>query len=108
LLRLRPRAADAGEERVRSGLAAQSGQDVSAGRTGGFVTGNLRLDFHAPDSVAEIADLLAEAAQAKIPVEVRGRGSKHEVGRYIQSGSVVSTERLTGISLYKPSELVMA
>lgn len=72
------------------------------------MTGNLRLGFHAPDSVAEIADLLAEAAQAKIPVEVRGRGSKHELGRYIQSGSVVSTERLTGISLYKPTELVMA
>src|SRR4029079_6322624 len=78
------------------------------GRTGGFVTGNLRLGFHAPDSVAEIADLLAEAAQAKIPVEVRGRGSKHEVGRYIQSGSVGSTERLRGISLYKPTELVLA
>jgi glycolate oxidase FAD binding subunit len=72
------------------------------------VTGNLRLGFHAPQSVEELADLVAEAAQAKIPVEVRGRGSKHELGRFIQSGSVVSTERLSGILSYEPSELVLA
>ena len=46
------------------------------------MTGNLRLGFHAPSTVDEIADLVAEAAHAKIPLEVRGRGSKHEVGRY--------------------------
>ena len=56
----------------------------------------------------EISDLVAEAANAKIPLEVRGRGSKYEVGRYIQSGSVVSTEHLVGISLYEPTELVMS
>jgi len=72
------------------------------------MTGNLRLGFHAPQSSGEIADLLAEAAHAKIPVEVRGRGSKHEVGRLVQTGSVVSTERLTGISLYEPTELVLS
>jgi glycolate oxidase FAD binding subunit len=72
------------------------------------VTGNLRLGFHAPQSVGEIADLLAEAAQAKIPIEVRGRGSKHELGRLVQTGSVVSTERLVGISLYEPTELVLS
>jgi glycolate oxidase FAD binding subunit len=72
------------------------------------VTGTLRLGFHAPQSVGEIADLVAEAAQAKIPIEVRGRGSKHEVGRPGQTGSVVSTERLTGISLYEPNELVLS
>lgn len=44
------------------------------------MTGNLRLGFHAPQSVGELADLVAEAAHAKIPIEVRGRGSKHEVG----------------------------
>jgi glycolate dehydrogenase FAD-binding subunit len=72
------------------------------------VTGNLRLGFHAPATVREISDLVAEAAQAKIPLEVRGRGSKYEVGRCIPSGSVVSTERLVGISLYEPSELVLS
>ena len=72
------------------------------------MTGNLRLGFHAPATVREISDLVAEAAHAKIPLEVRGRGSKYEVGRYVQSGSVVSTEHLVGISLYEPSELVLS
>ncbi|MGA8689745.1 MAG: glycolate oxidase subunit GlcE [Methyloceanibacter sp.] len=72
------------------------------------MTGNLRLGFHAPQSVGELADLVAEAAHAKIPIEVRGRGSKHEVGRPGQTGSVVSTERLVGISLYEPTELVLS
>ena len=72
------------------------------------MTGNLRLGFHAPNTLREISDLVAEAANAKIPLEVRGRGSKYEVGRYIQSGSVVSTEHLVGISLYEPTELVMS
>ena len=72
------------------------------------MTGNLRLGFHAPNTLREISDLVAEAANAKIPLEVRGRGSKYEVGRYIQSGSVVSTEHLVGISLYEPTERVMS
>jgi len=72
------------------------------------VTGNLRLGFHAPHAADEIADLVAEAAHAKIPIEVRGRGSKHEVGRPVQAGSVVSTENLVGVSLYEPTELVLS
>ena len=72
------------------------------------MTGNLRLGFHAPQAVEELADLIAEAAQAKIPLEVRGRGSKHEVGRWTQHGSMVSTDRISGILSYEPSELVLA
>ena len=72
------------------------------------MTGNLRLGFHAPHAADEIADLVAEAAHAKIPIEVRGRGSKHEVGRPVQAGSVVSTENLVGVSLYEPTELVLS
>jgi glycolate oxidase FAD binding subunit len=72
------------------------------------VTGNVRLGFHAPQCAEEVSDLLAEAAHAKISIEVRGHGSKHEVGRLVQTGSVVSTERLVGISLYEPTELVLS
>jgi glycolate oxidase FAD binding subunit len=72
------------------------------------VTGNLRLGFNAPHSIAELAELLTDAAHAKIPVEVRGRGSKYELGRPVQTNSVVSTEGLVGISLYEPSELVLS
>jgi glycolate dehydrogenase FAD-binding subunit len=72
------------------------------------VTGNLRLGFHAPDSTVELAHLVAEAADTRTPIEVRGRGSKHEVGRPVQAGSVVSTERLSEITLYEPTELVLS
>ncbi|MGA7546158.1 MAG: glycolate oxidase subunit GlcE [Methyloceanibacter sp.] len=72
------------------------------------MTGNLRLGFHAPDSTAELAHLVAEAADTRTPIEVRGRGSKHEVGRPVQAGSVVSTERLAEITLYEPTELVVS
>ena len=72
------------------------------------MTGNLRLGFHAPDSSAELAHLVAEAADACTPIEVRGRGSKHGVGRPVQTGSVVSTERLADVTLYEPSELVLS
>ncbi len=44
----------------------------------------------------------------RIPIEVRGRGSKHEVGRPVQAGTVVSTENLVGVSLYEPTELVLS
>ena len=72
------------------------------------MTGNLRLGFHAPDSTAELAHLVAEAADTRTPIEVRGRGSKHEVGRPVQAGSVVSTERLAEVTLYEPTELVLS
>jgi glycolate oxidase FAD binding subunit len=36
-----------------------------------------------------------------------GRGTKREVGRPVQYGAVLSTESLTGIQLYEPSELVL-
>jgi glycolate oxidase FAD binding subunit len=72
------------------------------------VTGNLRLGFHAPASTVELAHLVAEAADTRTPIEVRGRGSKHEAGRPVQAGSVVSTERLAEVTLYEPTELVLA
>ena len=67
-----------------------------------------RLGFSTPRSPEDLGDMLAEAAQTRTPVEVRGRGSKHDVGRPVQAGAVVSTEELTGISLYEPTELVLS
>jgi glycolate oxidase FAD binding subunit len=67
-----------------------------------------RLGFRSPDNVQNLCDFVAEAASGRTPIEVRGRGSKHDVGRSVQSGGVVSTEALNGISLYQPTELVMS
>jgi glycolate dehydrogenase FAD-binding subunit len=71
------------------------------------VTGHMRVGFHAPDTVEELAYLVAEAADTRTPLEVMGRGTKREVGRPVQYGAVLSTENLTGIELYEPSELVL-
>ncbi len=72
------------------------------------MTQTLKLGYQAPESIAELAELVAEAEGAKIPLEVRGRGSKYEVGRFVPSGSIIGTEKLTGITLYEPSELVLS
>jgi glycolate oxidase FAD binding subunit len=67
----------------------------------------MRVGFHAPDTVEELAYLVAEAADTRTPLEVMGRGTKREVGRPVQHGAVLSTETLVGVPLYEPSELVL-
>ena len=67
----------------------------------------MRLGFHAPDTVEELAYLVAEAADTRTPIEVMGRGTKREVGRPRQGGTVVSTENLSGVSHYEPNELIL-
>jgi glycolate dehydrogenase FAD-binding subunit len=71
------------------------------------VTGHMRVGFHAPDTVEELAYLVAEAADTRTPLEVMGRGTKREIGRPVQHGAVLSTENLVGVPLYEPSELVV-
>jgi glycolate oxidase FAD binding subunit len=71
------------------------------------VTGHMRVGFHAPDTVEELAYLVAEAADTRTPLEIMGRGTKREVGRPVQHGAVLSTESLVGVPLYEPSELVL-
>jgi glycolate oxidase FAD binding subunit len=71
------------------------------------VTGSMRLGFHAPETVEELAYLIGEAADTRTPIEVMGRGTKREVGRPAQYGTVVSTEGLVGVPLYEPSELIL-
>ena len=67
----------------------------------------MRVGFHAPDTVEELAYLVAEAADTRTPLEVMGRGTKREIGRPVQHGAVLSTERLVGVPLYEPSELTL-
>lgn len=71
------------------------------------MTGHMRLGFHAPETAEELAHLVAEAVDTRTPLEVMGRGTKREIGRPVGSGSVVSTERMTGAILYEPNELIL-
>ena len=60
-----------------------------------------------PGSERELQRLIADAVRAEMPVEIVGAGTKRAVGRPINSGMVISTAALAGITLYEPTELVM-
>jgi glycolate oxidase FAD binding subunit len=61
-----------------------------------------------PIDEREFARVLAEAAAAKTPLEVAGGGSKQKIGRPMQTAANVSSKAMRGITLYEPSEMVMA
>lgn len=61
-----------------------------------------------PQDEEELAAAIAEAAAGQTPLEICGAGTKREVGRPLQTAAMVTTEALTGITLYEPSELVLS
>jgi glycolate oxidase FAD binding subunit len=61
-----------------------------------------------PIDEREFARVLAEASAAKTPLEVLGGGSKQRIGRPMQTAASVSSRAMRGITLYEPSEMVMA
>jgi len=61
-----------------------------------------------PIDEREFARVLAEAAEARTPLEVSGGGSKQKIGRPMQTAANVSSRAMRGITLYEPSEMVMA
>ncbi|ODS03982.1 hypothetical protein AUC71_06545 [Methyloceanibacter marginalis] len=71
------------------------------------MTGSMRLGFHAPETEEELAALVFEAAETRTPLEIMGKGTKRELGHPVGAGAVVSSEGMSGISLYEPTELVM-
>ena len=62
----------------------------------------------APDTEAGVAAAIAEAHAAREPLAIDGRGTKRAMLRPVQAAQTLSTRNLTGITLYKPSELVMS
>lgn len=63
---------------------------------------------HRPTSLNELTDLVAWAVAEERPVEVMGAGSKRGFGRPVAADLVLSLERLAGIGMYEPEELVMS
>jgi len=57
----------------------------------------------APGSVAEVADLIADARHTKTPLWFQGSGTVHAPTGH----TVLSTERLTGVVDYKPDDLTV-
>lgn len=66
------------------------------------------MDVICPKNEWELAAAVREAASSGTPLEVRGAGTKRRVGRPPQTAAVLSTEALTGITLYQPTELVLS
>ena len=67
----------------------------------------MRLGFHAPETEEELQHLVAEAAETRTPLEIMGKGTKRELGHPVGAGAVVSTEAMSGVELYEPTELVL-
>ena len=61
-----------------------------------------------PVDEAALAALVADAAVEKTPLAIVGGGTRVGLGRPMQTAATLSTARLTGVTLYEPSELVLS
>ncbi|MBN8996794.1 MAG: glycolate oxidase subunit GlcE [Rhizobiales bacterium] len=61
-----------------------------------------------PGDEAELAAIIADAAAARRPLAVEGGGALRGLGRPLQAAATLSTRRLTGVTLYEPTELVVS
>lgn len=61
-----------------------------------------------PPSEEELAGLVRQAADQKLPIEICGSRTKRAMGRPMQVATRISTTQLSGITLYEPSEMVLS
>lgn len=61
-----------------------------------------------PETEEELAGIITQAKASRTPLVVEGAGTKTGIGRPVQAARTVSLARLSGITAYDPSELVMA
>jgi glycolate oxidase FAD binding subunit len=60
-----------------------------------------------PCCEAEVADAVIKARAAGMPLAIEGGGTRKGLGRPSQAGQTLSLARLSGITLYEPSEMVI-
>lgn len=60
-----------------------------------------------PRSAEELCEAVAWAVAEEQPLDIRGQGSKQELGRPTQAGHIVDLTDLCGVTLYEPEELVL-
>jgi glycolate oxidase FAD binding subunit len=60
-----------------------------------------------PTTEAEVADAMRNAIAARLPLVVEGNGTRRGLARPVQAATTLSLEKLSGITLYEPSEMVI-
>ncbi|HEX2135678.1 MAG TPA: glycolate oxidase subunit GlcE [Microvirga sp.] len=66
------------------------------------------MTLHTPTSEDDACAVIAAAADKRTPLAVMGSGTKSAVGRPAQTEASLSSLGLSGVTLYEPSELVIA
>lgn len=61
-----------------------------------------------PDTEEGVAEAIRAAHAAREPLAIQGRGTKRAMLRPVQAARTLSTRALTGITLYRPTELVIS
>ena len=62
----------------------------------------------APADEAGVAAAVSAATAAREPLAIEGRGTKRALLRPVQAARTLSTRNLTGITLYRPTELIIS
>ena len=65
-------------------------------------------DVMRPADETELCRLIVEAASDRMPIEIRGAGSKRAIGRPLQVAGALESSSFRGVTLYEPTELVMS
>ena len=106
-----PAPADAREVSLRSAMAFELRQGVSARPSNAFHGGGRDKSWLTSICQATRRSFQASSEAAKAgnyPLEVCGFRSKREAGRPVNPAAVVSTAKLSGITFYEPGELVIS
>jgi len=61
-----------------------------------------------PSSELELADNIADMVARNLPLAIEGGGTRAGLGRPVPNATPMTTSALTGVTLYEPSELVLA
>src|SRR3954470_13402104 len=65
------------------------------------------MTSHTPSTEQDAGAIVAEATARRMPLSLVGGGTKADIGRPAQTAATLSAAALTGVTLYKPSELLI-
>jgi len=65
-------------------------------------------ETYSPPGEEELAALIIQAGEQKMPVEICGNRTKRWIGRPMQVGTRISMSEMRGVTLYEPTELVLS